>query len=636
MLVQIPGVDVAARAAAEKGSALTPREAAILDRARRQRPAAGSTVYAPDRAVIRVHDTLPDAVAELDDAQRAYLAALADAVGPDAPPAAGDDWQNAIFAVATEADLPAGRAFDAIYRAFLGRTNGPRAGWLLASLDAGLRDRPPAGRRRGDPGRRCGMSVGLQRLREEPDVIRQGAIDKGEDPGLVDRALELDERRRALLGESEALKAERNTASKRIGEAIKGGARPDGPEVAELKSASVAAGERISALDARARRGRARARRPDAAHPEPGRSRTPVGGEEANVTIRTWGEPPCPTPWTAATWTRKPHWELGETLDILDNARGAKIAGSGFPVYKGAGSALQRGLIYWFLDVHTQENGFTEVWPPAVVNTASATGTGQIPDKEDQMYVVTRDELYLVPTAEVPVTNLHRDEILDATGAADPLCRLLPVLPARGRRGRQGHPRHPARPPVRQGRDGPVREAGGQPGRPRVDDRTRRDPPPAPRTRLSGAAHEHAGDGLRPGARSTTWRSGRRASSAGSRSARAPTSATTRRAGWRSATGPRPGAKPELVHTLNGSGLALPRIVAAIIETYQQADGSVVVPEVLQRYLGRDAITAPAADEALVRGRRVDRGAGGHVPAQTVRQSPARLDDDRVDDVAGR
>ena len=115
-----------------------------------------------------------------------------------------------------------------------------------------------------------------------------------------------------------------------------------------------------------------------------------------------------------ATWTRKPHWELGEALDILDNARGAKITGSGFPVYKGAGAALQRALISWFLDVHARENGMTEVWPPAVVNTASATGTGQIPDKEDQMYVVTRDELYLVPTAEVPVTNLHRDEILEA------------------------------------------------------------------------------------------------------------------------------------------------------------------------------------------------------------------------------
>ena len=133
MLVQIPGVDVAERAAAEKGSALTPREAAILTE--REGAARGwLAVYAPDRAVIRVHDTLPDAVAELDDAQRAYLAALADAVGPDAPPSAGTIGRTPSSRSPTEADLPAGRAFDAIYRAFLGRTNGPRAGWLLASL----------------------------------------------------------------------------------------------------------------------------------------------------------------------------------------------------------------------------------------------------------------------------------------------------------------------------------------------------------------------------------------------------------------------------------------------------------------------------------------------------------------------
>src|SRR5439155_4496475 len=110
----------------------------------------------------------------------------------------------------------------------------------------------------------------------------------------------------------------------------------------------------------------------------------------------------------------RPHWDIAADLDIIDNARGAKIAGSGFPVSKGAGSGLQRALINWFLDVHTRENGMTEIWPPAVVNAASATGTGQIPDKEDQMYVATRDDLYLVPTAEVPVTNLHRDEILEA------------------------------------------------------------------------------------------------------------------------------------------------------------------------------------------------------------------------------
>ena len=259
------------------------------------------------------------------------------------------------------------------------------------------------------------MSVGLQRLRDEPDVIRKGAIDKGEDPTLVDRALELDSRRRQLLGESEALKAERNAASKRIGEAIKGGARADGPEVADLKAASVSAGERITSLDAELATVEATLDELLLRIPNPADLDVPVGGEEANVTVRTWGELfPRDQTVDGETWQRKPHWELGETLDIIDSARGAKIAGSGFPVYKGAGSALQRGLINWFLDVHTRENGFTEVWPPAVVNTASATGTGQIPDKDDQMYVVTRDELYLVPTAEVPVTNLHRDEILDA------------------------------------------------------------------------------------------------------------------------------------------------------------------------------------------------------------------------------
>ena len=261
------------------------------------------------------------------------------------------------------------------------------------------------------------MSVGSQRLRDEPDVIRRGAIAKGEDPGLVDRALALDAERRRLLGEAETLKAERNVASRRFGEAIKAGAAPDGPDVAALRAASTTAGERIKALDETLAETEAALEDLLLRIPNPPDPDVPVGGEEANVTVRTWGELlPRDQPLTGeagadapaggATWTRRPHWEIGEALDILDNARGAKITGSGFPVYKGAGSALQRGLINWFLDVHTRENGMTEVWPPAMVNADSARGTGQIPDKEDQMYVVTRDELYLVPTAEVPVTNL--------------------------------------------------------------------------------------------------------------------------------------------------------------------------------------------------------------------------------------
>jgi seryl-tRNA synthetase len=200
------------------------------------------------------------------------------------------------------------------------------------------------------------VSVGLQRLREDADTIRDGAIRKGEDPALVDRALELDAERRRLLGESETLKAERNAASKQIGEAIKGGAAPDGPEVADLRTASTAAGERIGALDATLAETQAALDDLLLRIPNPPDPDIPVGGEEANVTIRTWGEMlgrdqplvgeiGADAPPGGETWTRKPHWELGEALDIIDNARGAKIAGSGFPVYKGAGSALQRALI---------------------------------------------------------------------------------------------------------------------------------------------------------------------------------------------------------------------------------------------------------------------------------------------------
>ena len=197
------------------------------------------------------------------------------------------------------------------------------------------------------------MSVGLQRLREDADAVRKGAIDKGEDPAVIDRALELDARRRALLGEGDALKAERNAASKQIGEAIKGGASPNGPEVADLKAASTAAGERIAAIDAELATVEAEVEDLLLRIPNPADPDVPIGGEEANVTVRTWGEllpveqpvegeVGADAPPGGATWTRKPHWELAEALDIIDNPRGAKIAGSGFPVYKGAGSALQR------------------------------------------------------------------------------------------------------------------------------------------------------------------------------------------------------------------------------------------------------------------------------------------------------
>jgi seryl-tRNA synthetase len=439
------------------------------------------------------------------------------------------------------------------------------------------------------------MSVGVQRLREEPDRIRQGALDKREDPSIVDRAIAVDATRRRLQAESDQRKAERNAASKQIGEAIRGGATPDGPEVAELRARSTAAGERIGAIDAELAASEQELEDLLLRIPNPADPEVPVGGEEANVTVRTWGERRARevTAADGATWERRPHWEIGDALGIIDNPRGAKIAGSGFPVYKGAGSRLQRSLISWFLDVHTQEHGFTEVWPPAVVNAASARGTGQIPDKEDQMYVVTRDDLYLVPTAEVPVTNLLRDEILEAD--------QLPV-------------RYAAYSPC-------FRREAGAAGKDtrgilrvhqfdKVEMVLFEKPEDSPEalewmTARAEVLLQRLGLAYRVLLMSTgemgfvqrkkydlevwapgveRWLEVSSCSNFGDYQAR------------RMAIRYRPakGAKPELVHTLNGSGLALARIVAAILEHYQEPDGSVTVPDVLRPYMGGARIGGPA------------------------------------------
>ena len=385
----------------------------------------------------------------------------------------------------------------------------------------------------------------------------------------------------------------------RSASAIKGGAAPDGPKSPACAPRRPGAGEQIAALDAELAETEAALDDLLLRIPNPPDPDIPVGGEEANVTVRTWGEllprdnrhgESAPMRRGGATWTRKPHWELGEALGILDNARGAKIAGSGFPVYKGAGSALQRGLINWFLDVHTRENGMTEVWPPAVVNAASARGTGQIPDKEDQMYVVTRDELYLVPTAEVPVTNLHRDEILEAAelpiryAAYTPCFRREAGAAGKDTRGILRVHQFDKVEMVLFERPEDVR------GGARMDDRTRRGPPPASRPGLPRAAHGHPRDGLHPGAQVRPRGLGaRRRALAGGQLVlqlrRLPGAPDGHPLPTR--TGRQAGAGP---HPQRLAASPWRAIVAAILETYQQADGSVTVPEVLRPYLGRDTI----------------------------------------------
>jgi seryl-tRNA synthetase len=422
------------------------------------------------------------------------------------------------------------------------------------------------------------MSVGLQRLREDTARIRQATIDKGEDPALVDEAVLVDARRREALGEADRLRAERNALSDQIGALVKGGADPRGPDVADLRAKSTQLGGRISELegataDFESQLDDLLLRIPNPADPD-----VPVGPPEASVILRSWGEP---TPHDG----RKPHWEVAETLGMIDLAAGAKVTGSGFPIYRGAGAALQRALINFFLDLHTREGGFTEIWPPALVNEASARGTGQIPDKEDQMYVVTKDNLYLIPTAEVPVTNIHRDEIIEADRLPIHYVAYSPSF---------------------------RREAGAAGAKTRGILRVHqfdkvemvcfeRPEDSVPRlewlTERAESCLQQLGLPYRVKLLSTgdmgftqaktydleVWAPGVQDwLEVSSVSNFRDFQARRMNIRWR----PEPGAKPEILHTLNGSGLALPRTVAAILEVYQQPDGSLVVPEVLRPRLG--------------------------------------------------
>jgi seryl-tRNA synthetase len=418
------------------------------------------------------------------------------------------------------------------------------------------------------------MSVGLQRLRDDPDTIRNGAIAKREDPKLIDEALAADAERRRLLGDVDALRAQRKDVSAQVGSAMKaGGAGAD-----ELKARSTELGTRIEAGEQRLRELDDQLDDLLLRIPNPPDPDVPVGGEEDSVIVRTWGEP-------ASSAGKKPHWEVAERLGMFDLAAGAKVTGSGFPLYVGAGSRLQRALINFFLDLHTSEHGFTEVWPPALVNEASAKGTGQIPDKEDQMYVVTRDDLYLVPTAEVPVTNMLRDDIVEAD--------RLPI-------------KYVAYSPCFR------REAGAAGAKTRGILRVHQfdkvemvcfvkpDESAATLEWLTERAEvvlQRLGLAYRVKLMATrdmgfvqakkydveVWAPGVQDwLEVSSVSNFRDYQARRMNIRWR----PEPGAKPEILHTLNGSGLALPRTMAALLEVYQQPDGSVALPEPLASRVG--------------------------------------------------
>jgi seryl-tRNA synthetase len=418
----------------------------------------------------------------------------------------------------------------------------------------------------------------IRLIRAEPEQVKARLATVGVPASQVDELLEADRRRREAIQTVEALRAERTTASKAIRdqkdqaarEAAIAAQRGVGERIAAAEAAAAAAEKHFDALMLSI---------PNLPHPD-----VPVGPDDsANVVIRTEGEP------RAFDFEPVPHWDLGPSLGVIDFERGVKIAGTRFYVLRGMGARLQRAIITWMLDLHSSEHGYVEVYPPAMVRRDSLVGTAQIPKFADDLYRDVEGEFWWTPTAEVPVTNLYRDEILPADAlpirhvAYSPCFRREKFSAGRDTRGiKRGHQFdkvelvkfvHPET-----SDDELVSLVDNAETVCRRLGLAHRVVQMCTGDLAFAAAMKYDVEVWAPGCKE--WVEVSSCSNFHDFQAR--------RAGIRYRPGP--GAKPELVHTLNGSGLALPRVLLAVLETYQRADGSVVVPEVLRRYVGADVI----------------------------------------------
>ncbi len=242
----------------------------------------------------------------------------------------------------------------------------------------------------------------MRLLKDNPDFLREAAELKGVTVD-IDRAVSLDARRREILLEKESLQNERNRVSKEIAMAKK-----DGKDTAAIQEEMKSVGSRVGSLEAEERDIATELRAIMLAIPNHPSPDSPVGDETANAVVAEWGEKP------SFPFTPRAHWEIGEELGLFDLKRGVKLSGPGFILYRGLGARLERALFNYFLDFHTSRHGYTEWFPPFLVNRDSMIGTGQIPKLEEDMYHCDKDDdLFLIPTAEVPITNIHRDEILN-------------------------------------------------------------------------------------------------------------------------------------------------------------------------------------------------------------------------------
>ncbi|MGI8508531.1 MAG: serine--tRNA ligase [Gemmatimonadaceae bacterium] len=420
----------------------------------------------------------------------------------------------------------------------------------------------------------------LRLFREDPAALRDALARRRMLDGcapLVDRAVELDVDRRAIIQRADDAKAARNALTQVVAQKKRAG-----DDAAQTMTESRALGDEISALQERLSGVETELsslvlQLPNVTLPE-----VPAGGEEHNAVQRTWGEP-------RAAGSAEPHWDTGARLGFLDLERGAKVAGSGFIVYRGGGARLLRALMNLMLDTHTRDHGYEETWVPAVVNRASMIGTAQFPKFEDDQYALKDEELFLIPTAEVPVTNLYRDEILSEAELPRAFVAYSPCF----RREAGAH-----------GKD--------TRGLLRVHQFDKVELVRYSRPEDSAAQHElitsHAERILQLlelpyrvlllAAGDTGFASAKTydlevfAPGVGKWLEVSSSSNFMDFQGRRANIRYRPsaGGKPRFVHTLNASGLAFPRIIAALLEQHQNADGSVNVPAALQPYFGAPVI----------------------------------------------
>lgn len=415
--------------------------------------------------------------------------------------------------------------------------------------------------------------IDLRLIREHPEKVK-AAIEKLNSTAPIDEIVALDAERRKLLTEVEQLKQERNVASKEIGRS------KDQVERQRRIEAMREVGDRIATLDDQVRDVDEQLRAALLQVPNLPHESVPVGPDESqNVVVRQEGEP------STFDFEPLPHWELGPDLGIIDFERGVKLSGSRFYVLRGVGARLQRALITWMLDLHVQKHGYTEVYLPFVVRGECLVGAGQLPKFAENLYRDHEDDLWMVPTAEVPLTNLHRDEILNADDlplhyvAYTPCFRREKMSAGRDTRGiKRGHQfdkvemyKFCAPETSYDALESLVDNA---------EDVCRQLEIPHRVVMMCtgdlgfGATKKYDVEMWAPGCEE--WLEVSSCSNTEAFQARR-TNIRYR---------PEPGAKPQFVHTLNGSGLGLPRTLIAVMENYQQADGSIVVPDVLRPYLG--------------------------------------------------